>query len=90
MVLPGARLGNYRVGSELGRGGMGIVYRAVTEADGPTLRAGSVVAVKIFDPELMADERTFARDEERSVPRPHHRQEANGGKPETKTQHTRF
>jgi len=59
--LEGRTLGIYRVGKELGRGGMGTVYRAESTAAGPAGPAGAVVALKVFHPELMEDERAFAR-----------------------------
>jgi tetratricopeptide (TPR) repeat protein/predicted Ser/Thr protein kinase len=61
--LEGQSLGIYRVGPELGRGGMGVVYRGESTADGPAGPAGSVVALKIFHPHLVADERAFERFE---------------------------
>jgi tetratricopeptide (TPR) repeat protein len=61
LSLEGKVLGIYRVGPELGRGGMGTVYRAESTADGAAGPAGAVVALKVFHPELVADERAFAR-----------------------------
>ncbi|MHC4974647.1 MAG: serine/threonine-protein kinase [Planctomycetota bacterium] len=61
MSLEGSLLGIYRVGPELGRGGMGTVYRAESTADGAAGPPGAVVALKVFHPELVADERAFAR-----------------------------
>ncbi|MFI5402694.1 MAG: serine/threonine-protein kinase, partial [Planctomycetota bacterium] len=59
--VEGRTLGIYRVGKELGRGGMGTVYRAESTADGPAGPAGSTVALKVFHGELVSDERAFAR-----------------------------
>lgn len=61
MTLDGRTLGIYRVGRELGRGGMGTVYRAESTADGPAGPAGAAVALKVFHAELIEDERAFAR-----------------------------
>lgn len=61
MSLEGSLLGIYRVGPELGRGGMGTVYRGESTADGAAGPSGAVVALKVFHPELVADERAFAR-----------------------------
>ncbi|MDH3590570.1 MAG: tetratricopeptide repeat protein [Planctomycetota bacterium] len=61
MSLEGATLGIYRLGAELGRGGMGAVYRGESIKEGPAGPAGAVVAVKIFHAELVANERAFAR-----------------------------
>jgi serine/threonine protein kinase len=55
----GGRLGPYRLGEVLGEGAVGIVFKAVHEAD------GRVVALKVLRDELSADEtyrRRFARE----------------------------
>jgi hypothetical protein len=46
----GDRIGGYRIDAELGRGGMGIVYRATQ------LTLNRPVALKILDPRLAADQ----------------------------------
>jgi tetratricopeptide (TPR) repeat protein len=59
--LEGQILGAYQCGAELGRGGMGTVYRAVATADSAAGPSGTAVAVKVFHPDLVADEQAFAR-----------------------------
>ncbi len=61
LSLVGTTLGAYRVGAELGRGGMGTVYRAESLETGPAGPAGSTVALKVFHPEQVENERAFAR-----------------------------
>jgi len=59
--LVGRTFGNYVIGSLIGKGGGGSVFRATSEADGPAGPAGSELALKIFHPELLEDERVFQR-----------------------------
>ena len=47
-LAPGTLLARYRLGAELGRGGMGVVYEGVDVA------SGAEVAVKVLLPELLA------------------------------------
>src|SRR4051794_38740406 len=57
----GTRIGPYRVEHLLGRGGMGVVYRATD------LRLGRAVALKLLSPELAEDRRFRARFERESL-----------------------
>src|SRR5687768_8980015 len=56
----GSSIGPYRVAALLGRGGMGVVYRATD------LRLGRQVALKLLSPELSGDARFRARFERES------------------------
>ncbi len=55
MRLEGQTLDIYTLGAELGRGGMGVVHKAEAVREGPAGPAGTVVAVKIFHPHLVAE-----------------------------------
>ena len=49
-LVIGGQLGSYLIESVLGRGGMGVVYRAVHS------RLGTPVAIKVLAPELGSDD----------------------------------
>jgi len=59
--LVGRTFGNYAIGRLIGKGGGGAVYRAISAADGPAGPPGTEVALKVFHPELLQDERVFQR-----------------------------
>ena len=60
-LLPGTRLGPYEIGSLLGAGGMGQVYRARD----PRLERG--VAIKVLSPEMANDFKALARFEREAL-----------------------
>src|SRR5690348_16367417 len=51
-VAPGERFGPYRIVEEIGRGGMGVVYRATRDDQSLT----KDVAIKLIDPGMRSDE----------------------------------
>ncbi|MFZ1462657.1 MAG: SUMF1/EgtB/PvdO family nonheme iron enzyme [Anaerolineae bacterium] len=59
--LIGQQIGKYQIQSELGRGGMGVVYRAYD----PDLRR--TVAIKILAPQLAADEDFVKRFQQEAI-----------------------
>ena len=59
MALPGPQISHYRLEHEIGRGGMGIVYRATDT------KLGRPVAIKVLPPEATTDQdrhRRFVRE----------------------------
>ncbi|MHC4938906.1 MAG: serine/threonine-protein kinase [Planctomycetota bacterium] len=68
--LIGRTFGTYKIGRLLGRGGGGAVFLGHATEDGPAGPAGTVVAVKVFHPELTSDEnvlRRFQREAELGI-----------------------
>jgi tetratricopeptide (TPR) repeat protein len=61
MHLEGLRLGDFSLGAELGRGGMGAVHRARAEVDGPAGPRGSALAVKVFHAHLAEQPQAYER-----------------------------
>ena len=59
--LAGETLGPYQIGRLIGAGGCGAVYRARSTKQGDAGEAGTLLALKVFRPELMAEERIFQR-----------------------------
>jgi tetratricopeptide (TPR) repeat protein len=59
--LTAAALGPYRVGRELGSGGMGTVYAATVEREVAGLTAGTTVALKVVHPHLLQSDGFFKR-----------------------------
>jgi tetratricopeptide (TPR) repeat protein/tRNA A-37 threonylcarbamoyl transferase component Bud32 len=67
-VAPPARLGDYRLVREIGRGGMGVVYEAVQEP------LGRPVAIKVLPGQLFSNDKLRSRfqRESRAAARLHH------------------
>ena len=61
--LAGKTLGPYALDRMIGVGGCGSVYRAHRTSDGPGGAAGTLLALKVFHPEVIGDERIFQRFE---------------------------
>jgi serine/threonine-protein kinase len=66
--LLGSRIGQYRIVEQIGRGGMGVVYRAVHEG------IGQLAAVKVLSPACASDPEYLLRfiNEARAASRVHH------------------
>ncbi|MGC4005431.1 MAG: hypothetical protein QM811_20845 [Pirellulales bacterium] len=58
--MPPERLGPYKIGKRLGRGGMGTVYEAVDE------KTGDEAAVKVLNPAFVDEEGFRERFESKS------------------------
>src|SRR4051794_12323124 len=54
-LTPGSEIAGYRIEACIGRGGMGVVYRALE------IGLGRVVALKVIAPELVEDDEVRAR-----------------------------
>ena len=59
--MEGRLLGPYRIGPEIGSGGMGSVFLATVEGDAAGLEPGARVAVKVVHPHLLARPGFFKR-----------------------------